>query len=104
MLLLQAPLSATTTNGLPSLSITLTDITPKLADVADNDGHPEMAEFVKQRTAGPTTLQITFVPNAQGDGLHASNFVIAPGEQLFGCITFLVCDAFLPRALYKHAS
>jgi hypothetical protein len=96
--LLQAPLSATTTNGLPSLTITLTDITSKVADAADNDGHPEMAEFVKQRTAGPAQLQMAFVPNAQGDGMHASNFVIASGAELFGCTTLRVCDAALPRA------
>ncbi len=82
LLLLQAPLSATTTNGLPSLSVTLTDITSKVTQVADNDGHPELAEFVKQRTAGPAQLQIAFVPNARGNGAHASNFVISSGQKL----------------------
>jgi hypothetical protein len=103
LLLLQAPLSATTTNGLPSLSVTLTDITSKVTQVADNDGHPELAEFVKQRTAGPATLQISFVPNAQGDGMDASNFVIASGVELFGCTTLRVRDA-APACHVRSAS
>lgn len=78
-LLLQAPLFATITDGLPSLTVQIGDVTPALAQVADNDGHPELREFVKQRTAGPAQLQIAFVPNARGDGTHASNFVISSG-------------------------
>ena len=77
--LLQAPLFATTTSGLPSLTVTIGDITLAVAQVADNAGHPELAEFVRQRRAGPAQLQIAFVPNARGDGAHASNFVITYG-------------------------
>ena len=79
MSLLQAPLYATITDGLPSLTVQIGDVTPAVAQVADNDGHPELREFVKQRTTGPAQLQIAFVPNARGDGAHASNFVISSG-------------------------
>jgi hypothetical protein len=74
--LLQAPLFATVTDGLPSLTATIGDVTPAVAQVADNAGHPELRDFVQQRTAGPAQLQIAFVPNARGAGAHASNFVI----------------------------
>ena len=77
--LLQAPLFATVSDGLPSLTVQFGDVTPAVAQVADNNGHPELREFVKQRTAGPAQLQIAFVPNARGDGAHASNFVISSG-------------------------
>ena len=76
---LQAPLSATTTNGLPSITATFTEVTPAIASVAGNEGHPEMRDFVKQSNAGPASLLIAFIPNASGDGQHASDFVITSG-------------------------
>lgn len=105
MPLLQAPLAATTTEGLPSLTATITDLTKALWEVVGNDGHPELREFAKQRIAGPAQLQIAFIPNARGDGMHASNYVISSGVELFGCATLVVCDAAPDDsvALCKHA-
>jgi hypothetical protein len=82
LLLLQAPLSATTTSGLPSITAVFTDITPGMTSVVGNEGHPEMADYVKQRTAGPASLQMAFVPSAAGDGEGASDFVITSGAEL----------------------
>lgn len=50
-----------------------------MARVVGNEGHPEMRDYVNQRTAGPASMQIAFVPNARGDGDHASDFVISLG-------------------------
>lgn len=101
VLLLQAPLAATTTNGLPSITATFTDITTALAANAPKDGHPEMGNYVQHRTAGPASLQIAFIPNAQGDGEHASDFVISSGVKRLSCAalpdggrcTMAVCNA-----------
>jgi hypothetical protein len=73
----KAPLSATTTNGQPSITATFTEVTPAIASVAGNEGHPEMRDFVKQSKAGPASLQIAFVPQSDGDSY--SDFVISSG-------------------------
>jgi hypothetical protein len=79
LLLLQAAVSAPMLNSLPALVATITDVTPAISAVVGNDGHPELREFVKQRTAGPAQLQLALVPNAQGDGQHSINFAISSG-------------------------
>ena len=80
VLMLQAPLSATTTNGMPSITATFTEVTSGIASVAGNEGHPEMRDFVKQSKAGPASLQIAFVPQSDGDSY--SDFVISSGVKL----------------------
>ena len=42
-----------------------------------------MRDYVKQRTAGPASLQIAFVPQADGD--NYSDFVISSGVKLLSC-------------------
>lgn len=82
LLLLQVPVLATTLSGLSAVTANFSDVTPAVSQVVGNEGHPELREFVKQRTAGPVQLQMAFVPNAQGAGQHSVNFVISPGAKL----------------------
>ena len=78
LLLLQAELSATTTDGQPSLTASFVSATPTALQVANSAGQPELREFVKRRSAGPAQLQVAFVPDAT-ERTHATNFVITTG-------------------------
>lgn len=97
MILMHAPvqgtLTATTTDGNPSVTLTLTDVTPSVQSVLGNDGHPELGAFANLLASGPAQIDVSFVPGALSDASHAVAASISTGATPGYYVHYLFCTA-----------
>lgn len=87
---LQAGVTPGTTDGKPSVTLSLTEVTPAVSSVLNNDGHPELKQFAAMRSAGPTQMDVALVPAARADGSHASTIAIRSGAV---SAPYIVCSS-----------
>ena len=66
---MQAPLTVgTSPSGTPTLTMTLSSVTPQLQNVLNNSGHPELKAFYQILSSAPAQLAVTFAPGVNADG------------------------------------